>query len=83
MIAKQKVFEIHGEIIADKVTKGPMVYFKNYSFEELVGWVYRNCQGCNQIIVLPEVKVVAEFDDRAEIYTLVETEIPRNIPLER
>ena len=82
MIKKQKVFEIHCEIISDKPVNGPMVYFKEYSFEKMIGWVWRNCQGCNQIIILPDVKVIAEFEDRVEVYTLLETEIPSSVPIE-
>ena len=48
----------------------------------MIGWVWRNCQGCNQIIIIPAVKVIAEFEDRVEVYTLLETEIPSSVPIE-
>lgn len=64
------------EIISNKTKKGHMMYRKNFTFEDLIGWVYRNCTGCNKIEINPLVNVIAYFDDRAEIYTMQTVEIP-------
>lgn len=83
MAKKQKVMEIECTILGYKSNKGPMAYFKNFTFEDLVDWVWRTCQGCDQINIIPNVKIDAIFEDRVETYTLIETEIPSNVPLER
>lgn len=44
----------------------------NYSFEDLIKWVYRNCGGCNKIEVDNDSKeVTAIYDnERYEIYSI-------------
>lgn len=41
----------------------------NFTFEDLIGWVYRNCPGDRRIII-DRNTVEAHYDDRIEIYYL-------------
>lgn len=39
----------------------------NFTFEDLIRWVYRNCPGDRKIIIDKDT-VEAHYDDRVEIY---------------
>lgn len=58
------------EIITENRKKGHMMYRKNFTFNDLVGWVCRNCTGSQKIEVYLDKEVVAYFDNRVEIYTM-------------
>lgn len=40
-----------------------------WGFDQLVAWVYRNCQNCSEIKIDAERTVIAIYDDRWESYT--------------
>ena len=46
------------------IQTGDMIEDNNITEEFFINWVYRNCTGCNMIII--------EFKDRLEIYFLEE-----------
>jgi len=81
MVVRQKVKQINCKIISEVATEGTMAYFKEFKFIDLIKWVWRNCQGCIKIEIIPNVNVSAIFEDRVEIYNLTDGEIPANIPL--
>lgn len=80
---KQKVKEINCSITGYKTAKGPMAYFKDFSFQDLINWVWRTCQGCDKIEIHPDVKIDVLFEDRVETYTLKDSLLPNNIKLEK
>ena len=58
-------------ITNDNTKEGIMFNVHNdYSFEELIKWVYRNCKGCNKVeIDNDRNEITAIYDDeRYEIY---------------
>lgn len=59
-----------------KVKSGMMCGMdSNFSFIDLISWVYRNCTGCLKIEINPEKEISVEFKDRFEIYSLREGEV--------
>lgn len=72
---KQLVKEIFCEIVGETTKTGPMAHFKEYEFIDMINWVWRNCQGCIKIEIIPDIKVIVAFEDRIEVYTLKEVEI--------
>ena len=68
---------IYCEVITDKgAKKGRMFYQKDFTEQDLINWVYRNCQGCSDIKITPGEEVRAIYADelndisRIEVYTL-------------
>lgn len=61
---------------AKRTQKSPIAYFEKLSFGQMISWVYRNCQGCESIYIIPRVCVQAKFEDRTEIYTIQKVEVP-------
>lgn len=42
----------------------------NYTFDHILGWVHRNCLGCNRIDYIDNKCVIAIFDTRIEEYSM-------------
>lgn len=42
----------------------------NYTFDDMLGWVHRNCTGCNRIDYIDDKSVIAIFDTRIEEYSM-------------
>ena len=73
---KKVIKEITLEILTEKANKGHLAYFEDLDFAGLVSWVYRNCGGCLEIKIIPDVNISAVFDDRIEVYRLEDKEVP-------
>jgi len=81
---KVKVKDIQLNILSDGTNKGHLFYQHiDYTFEDLIHWCWRNCQGCVYIKVYPNEKIEVMFEDRVEIYTIEEAEIPASKLLEK
>lgn len=61
-----KVITLSGSVV------GNMCSFDDFTFENLITWVYRNCPG-NILIKIENNEVSALYEDRIEIYYLTET----------
>ena len=73
---KIKVKDIQLEILSEKSSKGHLMYQdKAFTFEDLLHWCWRNCQGCVYIKAYPNEKIEVMFDGRAEIYTMENSEV--------
>ena len=71
-----KAVRMNLEVRASKTQKEPIAYFTKFKFSEMIHWVYRNCQGCESILIIPRQYIEVKFEDRTEIYTLEKTEVP-------
>ena len=68
----------------DSGKKGVIMYEKGMTFEKMIGWVYRNCTGCEKIEILPNLpipEVIAYFLDRVEVYTVEDYDISNNLAI--
>lgn len=80
---KIKVKDIQLNILSEKANKGHLFYHTDFTFEDLLNWCWRNCRGCVYIKIYPDEKIEVMFEDRVEIYTIEETEIPASKLLEK
>lgn len=71
-----KAIRLNLEILGEKVQKAPIVHFHKFNFDDMLNWVYRNCKGCLEIKIIPGIRIEVSFEDRIEIYTIEEVEIP-------
>ena len=53
------------------IQTGDMIEDNDITEEFFINWVYRNCKGCNMIMIISN-KITVEFKDRLEIYFLEE-----------
>lgn len=72
---KEIVDAINLEIINENGgKKDDIVFNKTIEFQELINWVWRNCQGAHTMEIKPNISVSAQFDDRVELYTIHQVE---------
>lgn len=78
----QKSKAIFGNYVyTNSAKKGVIMYKKEMNFEDMIGWVYRNCPGCEKIEILPNKvipEVIAYYLDRIEIYTIEDYDASEN-----